>query len=522
MIFLAPVLFFSMRSEMRVIDATEVNKIVAKLAKTLGKHKLAVAKLQLEIAAAAAKHEVQVANLRKEWTAERRTEQHGQEEVDALVDELVDEHRRRKKEHYCALDGSDYAGSVAFTRQGVPCAKWSEQTRDKSRRRVGGHNFCRNPDNDPLGPWCYSNDWYERSVAGTPGKAYCDVGARDKSCYAFCSDKAAISSYMGSVYATGGYAAAKTKLAALCRERHNASIVCTPENSAARGGPPNRQPQVCRETQLLDVLDEAGAHLSAMGLRWFVSGGGLLGILRFGDMLPWDKDIDIEFIVTAEEAPGFVKRLSEAFKDHPTVDYVPQVGFVARRCNKCCIVAENTTMAIEARMSIAGEGVNFGYINSYVDNSKGYGRHCIPRSWVLPLRPLPLGRLCVPTPARPALWLRTEELIHEAEEGGENTAWLERIEFGIHVQNEATRQTVLDDLVPRIRAYQKNRRSCKIKQPFLQWSVKAKHDTSCMGSPQCDCSWLKKPCEDGFEGDGTSCRKHCCCQRAMESEVMNR
>ena len=116
---------------------------------------------------------------------------------------------------------------------------------------------------------------------------------------------------------------------------------------------------------------------------------------------------------------------------------------------------------------------------------------------------------------------RPEELIHEAEEGGENT-WLERIEFGIHVQNEATRQTVLDDLVPRIRAYQKNRRSCKIKQPFLQWSVKAKHDTSCMGSPQCDCSWLKKPCEDGFEGDGTSCRKHCCCQRAMESEVMNR
>ena len=30
------------------------------------------------------------------------------------------------------------------------------------------HNFCRNPDNDPNGPWCYafSKSW---------GKAYCDI-----------------------------------------------------------------------------------------------------------------------------------------------------------------------------------------------------------------------------------------------------------------------------------------------------------------------------------------------------------
>ncbi|CBY21073.1 unnamed protein product [Oikopleura dioica] len=61
-------------------------------------------------------------------------------------------------EKFDCVSGEQYYGShnVATTKQGtsVKCKHWSALRQNHQFRGLT-ENFCRNPDNDPKGPWCY-------------------------------------------------------------------------------------------------------------------------------------------------------------------------------------------------------------------------------------------------------------------------------------------------------------------------------------------------------------------------------
>ena len=71
----------------------------------------------------------------------------------------------------------DYRGYASKTKSGKRCQPWTAQephqhnrTQDKyPSTGLGQHNFCRNPDNEPEGAWCYTTDSESRWE-------YCEIG----------------------------------------------------------------------------------------------------------------------------------------------------------------------------------------------------------------------------------------------------------------------------------------------------------------------------------------------------------
>jgi len=75
--------------------------------------------------------------------------------------------------------GAQYMGTLSHTKNGRygvrECVSWSDVTGKDGQpkfRPIDGalHSFCRNPDNDPRGPWCYV-----KRKPRQPNYGYCDV-----------------------------------------------------------------------------------------------------------------------------------------------------------------------------------------------------------------------------------------------------------------------------------------------------------------------------------------------------------
>ena len=53
--------------------------------------------------------------------------------------------------------GTEYRGNKNVTQSGRPCAFWNTRMSNLDPSIIKAKNFCRNPDNDIDGPWCFVN-----------------------------------------------------------------------------------------------------------------------------------------------------------------------------------------------------------------------------------------------------------------------------------------------------------------------------------------------------------------------------
>ncbi|XP_074657426.1 uncharacterized protein LOC141910631, partial [Tubulanus polymorphus] len=89
----------------------------------------------------------------------------------------VKDQTQRVKGETCktTTEGQEYRGHLDRAKSGRKCQAWNSQSPHKHTRyhmlsdRGTASNYCRNPDNEPEGPWCYTVDPDTRWE-------YCDIG----------------------------------------------------------------------------------------------------------------------------------------------------------------------------------------------------------------------------------------------------------------------------------------------------------------------------------------------------------
>ncbi|XP_054826131.1 plasminogen isoform X2 [Eublepharis macularius] len=79
-------------------------------------------------------------------------------------------------------NGEDYRGTESKTQNNIPCQKWAERSPHIPNYSPDTHpnagleeNYCRNPDNDEKGPWCYTTDRGTRFD-------YCNIPECEETC----------------------------------------------------------------------------------------------------------------------------------------------------------------------------------------------------------------------------------------------------------------------------------------------------------------------------------------------------
>jgi len=79
-----------------------------------------------------------------------------------------------KRNAECATSGV-YRGNQAVTQSGLKCQAWASQTPHKHTRTPGNYpaaglveNFCRNPDGEATGNWCYTDSAKRWETCGIP------------------------------------------------------------------------------------------------------------------------------------------------------------------------------------------------------------------------------------------------------------------------------------------------------------------------------------------------------------------
>lgn len=91
-------------------------------------------------------------------------------------------------------------------------------------------------------------------------------------------------------------------LAADARAGHYQLLGSAPGVAAAAGQPDTAPFAAAHDAagrhRLLQLLVRADGALRDLGATFFLGGGGLLGLVRCGDLLPWDGDLDLELVGT--------------------------------------------------------------------------------------------------------------------------------------------------------------------------------------------------------------------------------
>lgn len=95
-------------------------------------------------------------------------------------EKMVDKH----SSGYCKRGMVDYRGTIAVTKSGLDCQKWTAQEPHEHTHTpsaypgtgLGDHNYCRNPSANEKGAWCYTGDKNKRwEFCDIPKNPACSV-----------------------------------------------------------------------------------------------------------------------------------------------------------------------------------------------------------------------------------------------------------------------------------------------------------------------------------------------------------